>query len=83
MESAAGTQCQGFFKVGGEAQVQTRDPFPSCQGALAGMELHAHRLQARGHRLYALDKVLQRVGHYQQVVYIGLDEASLGVPLRA
>ena len=83
MESATGTQFQGFFKVGTEAQVQTRDPFRSGGGACAGMELHTHHLQVRGLHLYALDKVLQRVGHYQQVVYSDLDEASLGLPWRA
>ena len=32
-----------------------------------------------GHRFHALDEVLQRVNHHQQIVYIGLDEAPLGL----
>ena len=46
---------------------------------LRGVDLHAHHPKVRGHRLDALDEVLQRVGHYQQVVYVGLDEAPFGV----
>ena len=53
------------------------------------VELHPHHPQVRGHRLHALDEMLQRVGHYQHVVDVGLDEALLGpsrqaqaVPLR-
>ena len=42
---------------------------------LPGVELHAHHPEVRSHRLHALDEVLQRLGHYQQVVHIGLDEA--------
>ena len=78
------------FQVGTEAQLQAQHPLRGGHGALAGIELHAHHPQVRGHRLQALDKVLQRVGHYQQVVDVGLDEALLGpswraqaVPLRA
>ena len=67
------------FKVGTEAQLQARDPLCGGHGALAGVELHAHHPQVRGHRLHALDEVLQRVGHYQQVVYVGLDEAPFGL----
>ena len=77
------------FQVGTEAQLQARDPFRGGHGALAGVELHAHHPQVHGHRLHALDEVLQRVGHYQQFVDVGLDEALLGpsrlaaaVPLR-
>ena len=77
------------FQVGTEAQLQARDPLRGGHGALAGVELHANHPQVRGHRLHALDKMLQRVGNYQQVVDAGLDEALLGpswqaqaVPLR-
>ena len=65
------------FQVGTEAQLQPRDLLRGRNGALAGVELHAHHPQVRVHRLHALDEVLQRVGHYQQVVYVGLDEAPL------
>ena len=44
-----------------------------------GVELHAHHSKVRGHHLHALDEVLQRVGHYQQVVYVDLDEAPPGL----
>ena len=71
------------FQVGAEAQLQARDPLRGGHGALAGVELHAHHPQVRGHRLHALDEVLQRVGHHQQVVDIGLDEAVLGPSRRA
>ena len=67
------------FQVGTEAQLQARDPFRGGHGTLAGVELHALHPQVRGHRLQALDKLLQRVGHYQQVVYVGLDEAPFGL----
>ena len=67
------------FEVGTEAQLQARDPLCGRHGALAGVELHAHHPQVRGHRLHALDEVLQRVGHYQQVVYVGLDEAPFSL----
>ena len=77
------------FQVGTEAQLQARDPLRGDHGALAGVELHAHHPQVRGHRLHALDEVLQHVGHHQQVVDVSLDEAVLGparrvqaVPLR-
>ena len=50
---------------------------------LRGVELHAHHPQVRGHRLHALDEVLQRVGHHQQVVDVGLDEAVLSPSRRA
>ena len=69
--------------MGAEAQLQARDPLRGGHGALAGVELHAHHPQVRGHRLHALDEVLQRVGHHQQVVDIGLDEAVLGPSRRA
>ena len=71
------------FQVGTEAQLQARDPLRGGHGALAGVELHAHHPQVRGHRLHALDEVLQRVGHHQQVVDVGLDEAVLGPSRRA
>ena len=67
------------FQVGTEAQLQARDPLRGGHGALAGVQLHAHHPQVRGHRLCALDEVLQRVGHYQQIVYVGLDEATFGL----
>ena len=51
------------FQVGTEAQLQARDPLRGSHGALAGVEIHAHPPQVRGHRLHALDEVLQRVGH--------------------
>ena len=77
------------FQVGTEAQLQARDPLRGGHGSLAGVELHAHHPQVCGHRLHALDEMLQRVGHYQQVVDVGLDEALLcpsrraqAVPLR-
>ena len=66
-------------QVGTEAQLQARDPLRGGHGALAGDELHAHHPQVRGHRLHTLDKLLLRVGHYQQVVYVGLDEAPFGL----
>ena len=72
-----------IFQVGAEAQLQARDPLRGGHGALAGVELHAHHPQVRGHRLHALDKVLQRVDHHQQVVDVGLDEAVLGPSRRA
>ena len=71
------------FQVGTEAQLQARDPLRGGHGALAGVDLHAHHPQVRSHRLHALDEMLQRVGHYQQVVDVGLDEALLGPSLRA
>ena len=71
------------FQVGTEAQLQAREPLRGGHGALAGAELHAHPPQVRGHRLHALDEVLQRVGHYQQVIDVGLDEALLGPSRRA
>ena len=71
------------FQVGTEAQLQAGDPLRGGHGALAGIELHAHHPQVRGHHLNALDEVLQRVGHYQQVVDVGLDEALLGSSRRA
>ena len=71
------------FQVGTEAQLQARDPLRGGHGALAGVELHAHHPQVRGHRLHALDEMLQRVGHYQQVVDVGLDEALFGPSRRA
>ena len=67
------------FQVGTEAQLQARDPLRGGRGALAGVELHAHHPQVGSHRLHALDQVLQRVGHYHQVVYVGLDEAPFGL----
>ena len=67
------------FKVGTEAQLQARDPLRGGHGALAGVEVHAHHPQIRGHCFHAFEKVLQRVGHYQQVVYAGLDEAPFGL----
>ena len=72
----------GVFQVGTEAQLQARGPLRGGHGASAGVELHAHHPQVRGHRLHALDEVLQRVGHYQQVVYVGLDDASFGSSVR-
>ena len=71
------------FQVRTEAQLQARDPLRGGHGALAGVELHAHHRQVRGHRLHALNEMLQRVGHYQQVVDVGLDEAPLGLSRRA
>ena len=70
----------GVLQVGGEAQVQPRDSVRSGHGALAGIDLHANHPEVCGHCLYTLHEVLQRVGQYQQVVYIGLDEAHLGLP---
>ena len=70
------------IQVGTEAQLQARDPLRGGHGTLAGVELHAHHPQVRGHRLHALDEMLQRVGHYQQVVYVGLDEAPFGLSRR-
>ena len=60
------------FQVGTEAQLQAPDPLRGGHGALAGVELHAHHPQVRGRRLHALDEMLQRVGHYQEVVDVGL-----------
>ena len=54
------------FEVGTEAQLQARDPLRGGHDALAAVELHAHHPQVRGHRLHALDEMLQRVGHYQK-----------------
>ena len=71
------------LQVGTEAQLQARDPLRGGHGALAGVELHAHHAQVRGHRLHALDEMLQRVGHYQQVIDVGLGEALLGPSWRA
>ena len=67
------------FQVGTEAQLQAWDPFRGGHCTLAGVELHANHPQVRGHRLRALDEVLQRVGNYQQVVYVGLDQAPFGL----
>ena len=67
------------FQVGTEAQLQAGNPFRGGHGTLAGVELDAHHPQECGHRLHALDEVLQRVRHYQQVVYVGLDEAPFGL----
>ena len=72
-------QAQG----GTEAQLQARDPLRGGHGALAGVELHAHHPQVRGQRLHPLDERLQCVGHYQQVIDVGLDEALLGPSRRA
>ena len=72
-----------IFQMGTEAQLHARDPLCGGHGALAGVELHPHHPQVRGHRLHALNKMLQRVGHYQQVVYVGLDEAPFGLSRRA
>ena len=69
--------------VGTEAQLQARDPLCGDHGALAGVELHAHHPQVRGHRLHALNEMLQPVGHHQQVVDVGLDEALLGPSMRS
>ena len=52
------------FQVWTEAQLQARNPLRVGHGALAGVEPHAHHLEVRGHRLHALDKGLQRVGHH-------------------
>ena len=71
------------FQVGTEAQLQARDPLCGGHGASAGVELHAHHPHVRGHRLHALEDMLQRVSHYQQFVYAGLDEAPLGLSRRA
>ena len=65
--------------MGTEAQLQAENPLPGGHGALTGVELHAHHPQVRDNRLHALDEVLQRVGHYQQVIYVGLDEAPFGL----
>ena len=77
------------LQVGTEAQLQARNPRRGGHGALAGVKLHAHHPQVSGHRLHALDRMLQRVGQYGQVVDVGMDEALLGfsrqaqvVPLR-
>ena len=50
---------------------------------LRGVELPAHHPQVRGHRFYALNEVLQCVGHDEQVVYVGLDEAPFSLSGRA
>ena len=71
------------FQVGTEAQLQARDTLRRGHGTLAGVELHAHHPLVRGHRLHALDEMLQRVGHYQQVVYVSPDEAPFGLSRRA
>ena len=71
------------FQVATEAQLQARDPLRCGHGALAGVELHANHPQVRGHRLHALDEMLQHVGHYQEVVNVGLDEAPFGLSRRA
>ena len=71
------------FEFGTEAQLQAWDPLCGGHGTLAGGELHAHHPQVCGHRLHAPDEVLQHVGHYQQVVYVGLDEAPFGLSRRA
>ena len=71
------------FQSGTEAQLQARDPLRGGHGTLAGVELHADHPQVRGHRLHALDEMLQCVGHYQQVIYLGLDEVALGLSRRA
>ena len=68
------------FQLGTEAQLQARDPLRGGHGALAGVELHAHHPQVRGHRLHALDELLQRVGHYQQVVDVGLKRPCSAPP---
>ena len=70
------------LQVGAEAQMQARDSLRGVHGALWGVELDAHHPEVRGNCLHALDKVLQHVGHHQQVVYIGLDEAPLCVSRR-
>ena len=71
------------FQVGTEVRLQAPDPLRGGHGTLAGVELRAHHLQVCGHRLHALDEVLQREGHYQQVVYVGPDEAPFGLSGRA
>ena len=52
------------FQVGAEAQVQARDSLRGGHGTLAGVELHAHHPEVRGHGLHALREVLQRVRHH-------------------
>ena len=91
--AAAGIQvgdgvCRGYpvpwvFQVGAEAQVQARDSLRGGHCGFSGVELHAHHPDVCGHGLHALDEVLQRVGHHQHVVYIGLDEAPFGLSRRA
>ena len=71
------------FQMGTEAQLQAQDPLRGGHGTLAGVELHAYYPQVCGHRFHALDEMLQRVGHYQQVVYVGLDAAPFGLSGRA
>ena len=71
------------FGVGAEAQLQAQDFLRGGHGALARLELHAPRTQVCGHSLRALDEVLQRVGHHQQDVYIGLEEVPYGLSWRA
>ena len=74
---------QWVLQVGAEAWLQAWDPLRSGHGVLAGVERHAHHPEVRGHCFKALDEVLQRVGHYQQVVYMCLDEAPFGLSRRA
>ena len=64
-----------------EAQLQARDSHRSGHGAFAGLD--AHHPEVCGDGLNALDEVPQRVEYHQQVVYIGLDEAPLGLSRRA
>ena len=71
------------LQVGTEAQPQAPDPLRGGHGTPAGVELHAHHFQVRGHRLQALHEMLQREGHYQQVVYVGLDAAPFGLSRQA
>ena len=71
-----------LFQVGTGVQLRACNPLRGGYGVLAGVELNAHHPQVRGRRLHALDEVLQREGHYQQVVYVGLDEAPFGLSER-
>ena len=70
-------------QVWADAQLQARNLLRGGHGALAGVEPHAHHPEVRGHRLHALDEVLQHVGHHKQVVYIGLDKTPFGLSRRA
>ena len=51
--------------------------------AMAHLRGLIHHPEVRGHRLHALDEVLQHVGYYQQVACVGLDEAPFGLSRRA
>ena len=73
----------GVCQVRAEVQEQASNSLCGGHAAPAGVELHAHRPNVRGHRLHAFDEVLQGVGHHEQVLDVGLDEVPLGLSWRA